>query len=304
MKEWIELRISDPAVLRRLPAQLGRDLDSAKAREMWKRIDPAYPGGVRRIDAPRGSPELDLAFGILREVFGDPYPHYSAWIHRRYTAKELLGAELLRLIVTRAFEPEGESCGTAYDYSTACPRCGAGRTQTSDLHLQLGRLSSGWPGIPRAQQCQIARTIAEEMIVSSRLAALMTEQCVTGVELRPVRGCGDTGKMTPLWKQLTVTGSAGRTVPPTEFGINPFKPDNTGQYRCPLGHVSGLCVLSEVYVRREIWDGSDVASTEDMTGRRAGVLVPSPMVLISQRLYRLLLEHKVKGFEAEVAHLV
>ncbi len=35
-----------------------------------------------------------------------------------------------------------------------------------------------------------------------------------------------------------------------------------------------------------------------------GLLVPTPIILISQRFYQLLKENGVKGLKAEVAHLV
>ena len=52
------------------------------------------------------------------------------------------------------------------------------------------------------------------------------------------------------------------------------------------------------------WEAHDLTATEDMVGKRAGVLVPSPMILITQRFYRILLETGTKGFEVHVAHLV
>ena len=125
-----------------------------------------------------------------------------------------------------------------------------GRVQVSDLHLQLSRTPQAWPRVPHTRHSQIARTIAEETIVSQGLAERMEREGVTGAELRPVFGCGPRAQETPYWKQLWVTGQAGRTVPPTHFGFNPFKDDEKGEYRCPLGHVSGLNLLSEVYVQR------------------------------------------------------
>ncbi len=241
---------------------------------------------------------------VHREVYGDPYPHYSAWVHFRYTKQELLEAEVLRLRITRVFEPEGGRCGTLFDETPACPHCGAGRVQASDLHLKLDRKWQAWPRLPRSKHFQIARTIAEEMIVSRVLAERLTAEDLTGFSFGAVRGCEEKAKETTHWKQFLVAGKAGRTVPPTEFGIMPFKSDEFGRYRCPKGHVSGLNLLSEVYVERRHWDRSDVTATENLFGARMGVLVPIPMILITQRFYRLLLDTGSKGFEVDVAHLV
>jgi hypothetical protein len=304
MRMWIQMRVGGNEVLSRLPPGLGREVGSALDREMWRRIDREGRLTTRRIDLPADSPVWEQVLGVLTEVHGDPFSHYTAYPSFRYAKNELLQAEVLRLQVTRAFEPAGEECGTTYDECRACPHCGAGRVQVSELHLQLRRQWQALPSLPRTRQFQIARTIADEVIVSRVLADEMESAGLSGVQLRPVYGCGAKAKETPHWRQFRVTGSAGRTVPPTHFGINPFRDDAEGEYRCPLGHVSGLNLLSEVYVPRASWDGTDVTATEDLVGARMGLLVPVPMILISRRFYRLLLETGTKGFRVEVAHLV
>jgi hypothetical protein len=223
---------------------------------------------------------------------------------RRYTQRELASAELLRLLIPRDFQPAGEECGTVYDESTSCPRCGVGRLQKSDLHVRLRRVFQEYPSIPQAKRTGIARTIADEIIVSRTTADLMRQARITGVKLLPVRGCGSDADITPLWHQFAVVGSAGRMMSPTVFGIGPFNPDEEGEYRCPMGHVSGLNLLSEVYIYRSEWDGSDAAATADLVGRRIGLLVPTPVILISQRFHQLLKANNVKGVKVEVAHLV
>lgn len=312
MKEWIEVRVFHDEFIRRLPPDLGVNLDSVDEIASVRKYAPEYEG-VRRIFMDRGDPRWSEFLGILASMDAEgitpnPWNGYTASFVRRYTEKELSEAELLLLLITKVFEPVGESCGTVYGESTACPLCGAGRTQVNDLHLQLKGVYQGWPSIPKAKHTGIAKTIADEMIVSHIASDLMQEEGISGAELRPVRGCGEKAKVTPLWKQLMVTGKAGRTTPPTAIGLKPFRQthiDTDGRnYRCPRGHVSGLNVLSEVYLKREEWDGSDIAATEDMFGVRIGVLVPAPLLLITPRFYRLLKENNVKGFKVEVAHLV
>ena len=96
-------------------------------------------------------------------------------------------------------------------------------------------------------------------------------------------------------------------APQTRFGVAPFDEDEKGEYRCPKGHVLGLNLLSEVWVKREDWDGADVCATKQWVGyrsRNGGAFRPHPLLLVSQRLRRLLGELKAKGFELEVAHPV
>src|SRR5262249_22702448 len=101
-----------------------------------------------------------------------------AWYERSYTRAELARARLFQLRINAVFEPAGEQCGTAYDDSTACQHCGAGRRQVSDLILDLRK-------VPTTKD--IARTIADEWIVSQRFAQLLLDAEISGFELRPVR---------------------------------------------------------------------------------------------------------------------
>jgi len=111
-------------------------------------------------------------------------------------------------------------------------------------------------------------------------------------------------KPPPVWYQLVVTSNPVPMVAPTRAGNDPFDDDPKDEYRCPYGHVIGLTLLSEVSVPRNQWDGSDVIITSNMTGCRRGLLMPAPRLLISPRFYQLLRKEKIKGFKAEIAHLV
>jgi hypothetical protein len=118
-----------------------------------------------------------------------------------------------------------------------------------------------------------------------------------------------TGKPGPVWYQLVVTSAPVEVVPPTKFGVNPFDEDVDGAYRCPDGHVSGLNLLSDVHVRRDAWDGSDIARTRELVGMRwpagsrHGVRAPAPLLLISPRLRELMNKNKIRGYRTEVAYL-
>jgi len=105
------------------------------------------------------------------------------------------------------------------------------------------------------------------------------------------------------WLQLEVASKPVPICLKTEFGINYFDRDREGQYRCPLGHTGGLHLLSEVWVRREGWDGMDLVATATLYGDRGGPRGPQPALLVSPRLYRFLSALGVKGVGFEVAHL-
>jgi hypothetical protein len=107
----------------------------------------------------------------------------------------------------------------------------------------------------------------------------------------------------PVWYQLRVTAPPVPVAPPTQFGADVFDDDPKGSHRCPLGHVAGLNLLSEIYIRREDWSETDFAVTRELVGDRRGLLRPAPLLLISQRARALLVDHRIKGYRVEVAYL-
>jgi len=138
-------------------------------------------------------------------------------------------------------------------------------------------------------------------VVSERCATLLREADASGFDLLPVVAC-DGREPIAGWRQLRVTGVPVEAVPPTAYGSNPFEVDDP-EFRCPLGHVAGLNVLSELVVDRRSWAGDDIVATRQLTGLREGLLVPSPSLLISPRLFRLMRENHIKGVRYEAAHL-
>jgi len=151
MHEFYEFRVPEEYAHRLFRPEEGDRLSAGKN----------LPPTTRKILLPSYDPRLPQVGELNREYReGTTIPRYffAGWdIHRRYTKRDLEAAELFSLEITAAFEPEGESCGTAYDESTACPHCGADRTQVTDLRLDLRKA-------PKTKD--IARTIADEWIVS------------------------------------------------------------------------------------------------------------------------------------------
>ncbi|WP_309892353.1 hypothetical protein [Archangium sp.] len=275
MRETIELSISSDKAAPFLPPEAGEDR-----------------GLTRHLVLPSNDPLLEK----IRE-------HEQEWqrrgstmltdleIHREYTSKELQKAELLWLRVRPFFEPTGEDCGTVYDETQACPKCGFGARQVSPLHLDLKR-------IPKRD---IARTLGGEIVVSARLAEQMKAEGLRGYELGPV--VSRQGKSTPHWYQLLVPECLVELAPRTRVGADFFVPE-PDEARCSEGHVAGFDILSEVYVQRSSVGEADWLCTRQAVGPRMGAYRPLPLLLISQRLYRFLTAREVMRFDVEVAHLV
>jgi hypothetical protein len=285
MRETIEFRISENKARLHLKPDEGKLFGST--RTVRKLLLDANDIRIARIG------KLDREFRKQGSLF------VSSWdVRRKYTKKELEAAELFQLKVRATFEPDGSQCGTEYDDTTGCPHCAVGARQLNELRLDPSSL-------PRGKD--IAQTIAyNEVIISARLVEALQAHGITGARFLPVLRKGGRGVI-DSWYQLEVTSRPIGVAPGTRFGITLFDTDEAGAYRCPYGHIPGLNILSELSVVREDWDGSDVCATKQHVGyrsRNGGVFRPNPLLLISQRLRRLLGELKAKGFELEVAHLV
>jgi hypothetical protein len=269
-----------------------------------------------RTDDPRLTSFASLGRALDRR------PHFWWRYRRTYTRAEMARSELFNLNVTAYWWPGPEAYGTTYDYSGAChigqpvekklafdawwpysmdgtEQCGAGRVQVSDLVLDLAKAPVGK---------DIAQTDGDEWLVSERLAALLTDNAISGIALRPIRNAVKRRSARPAaWFQLVFSARPANVVEPTRFGDGPFDPNPDGSTKCPLGHTSGLHLLSEIHVSRRALDRSDFVTTQELVGFRAGgtrVTVPKPMILVSPNVRRLLAEHRIKGCDPEIAHLV
>lgn len=155
-------------------------IDEDFAARLFAEEEGVKLGIARKIEIAVDDPRFSRIGELQREVTANANrAFFYGWrIKRTYASEELEKARSLRLVVESTFEPPGESCGTRYDDSKACPKCGSGAPQVSDLWLDLRKAPKGK---------DIARTIADEWIVSQRLAEGLIEAGLTGFELRLVR---------------------------------------------------------------------------------------------------------------------
>src|SRR5688572_28342510 len=125
MRETIELRVREEAAAKHLPPGTGRSR--------------GY--GVRRVVVDTSDPLFDKIGRLQRQYEAKDEYFFAGWDYqRRYTARELRDATLFYVWPKRVFEPAGEECGTQYDDSRACKKCGAGAPQVSDLLLDGRRI--------------------------------------------------------------------------------------------------------------------------------------------------------------------
>lgn len=252
----------------------------------------------------RVSKDMDLFSRIAASVAkakeegrDDPIASWS--IRRHYSEKELMSAEIVHLCVDQLIEVDSEGSGTRYDYSQACQICGAGRRPIGSLSL---------PKVLLRNLKGIATTFSkDEILISGLHAKRFGDARIVGAEYEDIHLSDNFDDQLPgalQAKRLIVTSSPISVAAPSRFGIDPFDYDDAGSFRCPFGHVAGLNLLSELHVSLDGWDGSDWFQTEQSVGIRRGALVPAPLLLISQKLYRLIREYPMPGCHFEVVRTV
>ena len=253
-------------------------------------------GSVRKLVVGKTDPRMQVIAEAELALKRQGRTFFASWRERRtYTRAELDAALRFRLKVTAVFEPAGELCGTKYDETTACKRCGAGAKQIGPLILDVKR-------IPRGKS--FAKTIAGEIVVAQHAVDLFKEHGVTGARFHPVRAQGAKDLQPTGWCQLVVVSTNAEIAPPTRVGIDPFDEDPGGAYRCPSGDLLGLNLLSEVSVRSSTVGEDDIVGSREFFRDRRGLLRPERAILISPKVRRLIDSRKLKGCEIEVVHLV
>ena len=111
------------------------------------------------------------------------------------------------------------------------------------------------------------------------------------------------GVAPPAWYQIIPTSRPLTIVAPTRCGVDPFDGESPELHVCPNGDTIGLNLLSEVSVSGGLPTGIDIAATGQYVGVRSGVLIPAPLLLVSQRFREVLESNGLRGYRTEVAHV-
>ncbi len=274
MEERIEVRIAE-----RRAAQLFDDSEGEVV------------GGVaRRILMPIPSARFNEFLALSREMRSRGETLVTGWrIHRTYSDEEISHAELMRIIPGNTIEPAGEENGTQYDESGICEFCGAGRVQVSPLNLTSGELPS-WG--------EFVETIAKDESIISRKWAEAFRDHGAADALFPLQ---IDHEVPTDWVQLRASNVKDMVVLSnrTRFGISPFDWDDEGRFRCPLGHVAGLNILSQATVERSSLTGASVYISDKYVGIKQGLLRPWRLLFVSQALWRDLVAIGTRGWSFE-----
>ena len=107
--------------------------------------------------------------------------------------------------------------------------------------------------------------------------------------------------------ELVVTSNPVEISSETYINHGPF--DLEDESRCALhggefGHSIGRTLISELYIKRATWDGSDIAATGQLFGKWHGSYKPGPVFVVTPRFRQWVLDNKIRGCSFERAHLV
>jgi hypothetical protein len=196
MTEIAELRVVEEFFSKLFAEEEGKKLGG---------LADLVPNTIRKIELHTNDPRFERVGERQREIRATTNnSFFHGWsIRRRYSKMELASATCFHLHVTSTFEPAGEECGTKYDESTACPRCGAGARQTTPLCLPEKQ-------IPKSKD--VCRTIAGEIVVSRRAVELFARHGITGAELSPVRSSPSSSAESKDWFQLIVPNANAEII--------------------------------------------------------------------------------------------
>jgi hypothetical protein len=289
MRLVFDLRISEYWAEKHLGSDVGKPLIHT----------PGMPTSTRQVILDAIDP---LVEEIKQKVLSSEHRGESLFcfvnLDYLYEKDELALASLLRLRPTVLVRTYSERHGTVYDDSSACSKCGAGRIQRSVLVLDPCYLK-------KKKKDFLVTITADEWIISSKLASLLRERRIQDCSFEPIHDLR--GNEIDDWFQLKVHTVFGSAVPPTKFGLDYFHQEDTkGEYVCPEHCLSGLNLLSELYVKPE--NENDLfpalSITKNRVGRKARWIVPAPFLLISRGLADAVLENNIRGFDLEVAHVV
>lgn len=256
----------------------------------------------------------DEGFRFLMEVLQPAshlVTHTSVRVWKTYSRQELEAASLLEWRITNQAIEDDYYDFDYYDPSNTsrerdtegvgpsfkeCSACRTSLEQVRDLVVNK-RLMRG---------NDISLTYSYQVIMAEWVGRLLQEHGLTGFDLRPVHHYKKPYKGEPTLYQLVVTNALPPMAsPPTKF--EQFHHcDVCGRTSRFLKHTHWWGKIqyyeeTDVYYPRSVLEVvQDFNHTVELFGER----VASPYIIITQRVYRLLREHKVKNWEAVPVYLV
>lgn len=223
-----------------------------------------YPDGIEEVQLMLKAQGIDTSLSVKRE----------------YTMEELLMAEFLDFGTDAVVSSVDETL--LWDLVRLCPYCGFQEIRWNFRRLRIQDKAGGY---------QLAMVDWHPKVVSASLSEAMQMAGFTGLELVPV---GE--ESSPGWYGLRATHILPpMQSPPTRLRLSPRTTP-----LCERNH-NWASPHSEFYYRREEFEALDFNYTYEILGSSES---NARAMVISQRVYRLLLELDVKQLVCEPIRFV
>jgi len=230
-------------------------------------------GDVRELTLPWDGEAVER-LRVLRQRLGatDIQLAYYSWSRKVEFAAGDLDVHRFFLWRPRAcIEPPGHTCGTTFDDSNACARCGSGRARVGPLILKSA-----------PKRSQMAKTLVyDELIVSEQFALRLSSLGLKGFSLSEVVFRSRSSRIS-TWYSLDVETEPLRIGVGTEFGDDPIR-RRLGFGACrECRRLRGLNLISSVRVAPPAALLGDVWLSDAYEGLREGELYPSRLICVSR----------------------
>lgn len=262
------------------------------------RVDIKIPYSHRR------TPELLAWTKKYKRVLIGP----GASCKKTYSNEELEQAEIfwVNWIDDAPGEMFADDYGTQYELIKKCKQYEL-KKQITPLFCNTSKLS---------KTKDIQKLFSSEIIISKRFKEIIEKERLTGVEICPVyrptkiRDMGDIdeiisdkAKQSTDYFQLKMTANCGHiAAPPTVFGENFILLEKMKyiNYIKECNLISGIDWQSSLNIDRNNWPKTDFAVTKELSMSE----YPSPLIVISQKVYQIFKKNKIKGYRIEPAYFV
>lgn len=216
---------------------------------------------------------------------------YTPLPQHRYTQPELSKAEYLLMRVGDSCSAVGGMYRTPYDRRRYCPRCGAGAVVKEGLVLHRCNVDWVEEGLAFASR--------NEVFVTEDIIAVLHKSGIQGYRSMPVVAPRCPSRAWPGVRHIQFDRECGAL--PAENLVDPGE-------RCPVyereaPHRPGFWLLSPLCLRAE-QVGGDLFVTRDHFGQFMGQVLPGPLMVVSQRVFRILSSAGAKGVTFEPVSLL
>ena len=260
--------------------------DVSSIRSIMTRFNPeAYAVGVG--DNGRGFLDVYTDTSEFIELHEVCARNNVRLIHDRfemeYTKAELENAKYLNIRLDSYCSSFPKEYGTIYSYDCKCKCCGSGKEQVSELIIDKTKMGKK----------DISKTYDHDVIVSQKLHDIFLENNITGASFREVRHRSKKMKDEPVLYQLLATSN----LPPMNNKSVFYK-----EKFCECCQKSGLFLQTlPHYTEEALKEAKDINYTYEYFG---GGWAGSPYIIVSQKVYRLIRDNKIKNIVFDIVEIV